>query len=121
MLQWRRAMRVLLTTIAAAATLIVTCSVADRPNATPLSDPSGFRAAIEDLTVIDKVQYFLGGKRYCFYRNGWHGPGWYVCGFNDIPGTGWGGPPGWRGWEVGGGADRVGGGGGSGGGSGPGG
>jgi len=33
---------------------------------------------------IDQVAvrvYVHEGQRYCFFFNGWHGPGWYRCGF----------------------------------------
>jgi hypothetical protein len=104
------------TTITAAAALMVACVGVNHPNSMPIGDPSSTRAAIDDLNIIDNVQYFLGGKRYCFYREGWNGPGWYVCGYNNRSGSGWGGPAGWRGWVVGGGGGSGGGGGGSGGG-----
>jgi hypothetical protein len=40
-----------------------------------------------------------GGSRYCFYPRGWHGPGWYRCGFAWRRGLGWGGGSGWQGWD----------------------
>ena len=94
----------LLAAIASAAALFVMCSVIDGPYARPLGDPSGIRAANEELSIIEKVQHYLGDTKYCSYRDGWKGPGWYVCGYNDRPGRGWGGPFGWQGWRVGGGA-----------------
>ncbi len=48
---------------------------------------------------IQDIQYFVyGGRRYCFYPDGWRGPGYYWCGYAWRPGIGWGGPLGWRGW-----------------------
>lgn len=44
------------------------------------------------------VQYSYGGRQYCFYPDGWRGPGFYWCGYNRRRGYGWGGPMGWRGW-----------------------
>jgi hypothetical protein len=34
-------------------------------------------------------------SRYCFYFNGWQGPGWYRCGFAWRRNLGWGGEYGW--------------------------
>ncbi|MDR3420304.1 MAG: hypothetical protein P4L80_03530, partial [Xanthobacteraceae bacterium] len=44
--------------------------------------------------------FLFGGRNYCWYDNGWNGPGWYWCGgYAYDYGTGWGGPEGWRGWR----------------------
>jgi hypothetical protein len=51
--------------------------------------------------------YVHEGARYCFYVDGWQGPGWYRCGYRWRQGLGWGGGYdwglgfGWRhhGWE----------------------
>ncbi len=53
-------------------------------------------------TGFTPVQYFLGGRQYCFYPGGWHGPGWYWCGYAYRRGFGWGGGAGWHGWRGGG-------------------
>ena len=45
--------------------------------------------------------YVHEGQRYCFYFNGWHGPGWYRCGFANRRGLGWGGVYGWNDWSYG--------------------
>ena len=48
---------------------------------------------------IEEAQlYVYGGRRYCFYPDGWRGPGYYWCGYAWRRGFGWGGPMGWRGW-----------------------
>jgi hypothetical protein len=49
------------------------------------------------------AQYFWGGRNYCWYDGGWHGPGYYWCGYAGRRGFGWGGGPGWHGWGHGGG------------------
>jgi hypothetical protein len=49
---------------------------------------------------IEKTQYYWGGQNYCWYPNGWRGPGWYWCGYAFTYGYGWGGGYGWRGWGV---------------------
>ena len=59
--------------------------------------------ATGDLNLIEKAQYIFGERNYCFYLNGWHGPGWYCCGYAFRSGFGWGGGDGWQGWHRGGG------------------
>lgn len=49
--------------------------------------------------------YVRDGARYCFYYDGWHGPGWYQCGYRWRQGLGWGGVYDWGigfGWHHGG-------------------
>jgi hypothetical protein len=50
--------------------------------------------------LLQNVQFFFGGRRYCWYWDGWHGPGWYWCGYAFRRGFGWGGPSGWHSWRV---------------------
>jgi hypothetical protein len=47
---------------------------------------------------IQYYPYLHGGRRYCWYDGGWHGPGWYWCGYRYRHGFGWGGGVGWLGW-----------------------
>jgi hypothetical protein len=47
---------------------------------------------------LEQAQYLWGGRNYCWYPGGWHGPGWYWCGYAWRRGWGWGGPYGWHGW-----------------------
>ncbi len=50
--------------------------------------------------MVQPVQFYVwGGRNYCWYYNGWHGPGWYWCGFRWRSGFGWGGGWGWHGWR----------------------
>jgi hypothetical protein len=93
-------MRKILLTVAAAIGLMTTGSAINQANAMPLGN--GVRDAADDLSVIDQVQYVWGGRRYCWYDDGWNGPGWYWCGRYLVPGLGWGGGVGWRGWGRGG-------------------
>jgi hypothetical protein len=58
---------------------------------------------------VEQAQFFFGGQNYCWYDNGWRGPGFYWCGYAWRRGFGWGGGVGWHGWH--GGPGRVGGGG----------
>jgi len=63
------------------------------------------RDAVNTVTssVVDNVDYLFEGHNYCWYYDGWHGPGWYYCGYSWRRGYGWGSPEwGWRGWAWGG-------------------
>ncbi len=75
--------------------------------ATAQAMPTGLSAKLNNaatsLSMIDKTQYFYGGRRYCWYNDGWQGPGWYWCGYAFRRGYGWGGGVGWHGWRGGGG------------------
>jgi len=44
------------------------------------------------------TDFVANGHPYCFYFDGWHGAGWYRCGFAQRTGLGWGGVYGWHGW-----------------------
>ena len=56
------------------------------------------------LLPVENAQFAWGGRQYCWYGNGWRGPGFYWCGYAWNSGLGWGGGYGWNGW--GGGAGR---------------
>jgi hypothetical protein len=97
---------------ALAAAFVAAGFATNRASAMPLSDPAGIRAALEDVSITAKVQYSWGGRNYCWYDDGWNGPGWYWCGQYLTRGIGWGGGVGWHGWRGGGarvGGARVGG------------
>src|SRR5215203_5659060 len=84
--------------LAAAATLSLTCSTSQ---AMPVT-AGAISDAIDETNLVEKTAvYIVQGHRYCFYFDGWHGPGWYRCGFAFRRGLGWGGVYGWRGWEYG--------------------
>ena len=52
--------------------------------------------------VVERTQYYsLDDQNYCWYDDGWQGPGWYWCGYESDVGAGWGGPYGWNGWGGG--------------------
>ncbi|WP_249780843.1 hypothetical protein [Bradyrhizobium sp. dw_78] len=51
---------------------------------------------------VEQTQFIFGGRNYCWYDDGWHGPGYYWCGYAMRRGFGWGGGEGWRGWHRGG-------------------
>jgi hypothetical protein len=51
---------------------------------------------------IQSAQYYsFDDENYCWYDEGWQGPGWYWCGYQWDDGFGWGGPYGWNGWGGG--------------------
>jgi hypothetical protein len=70
------------------------------------------KAALAHIDLVAQAQYSYEGKDYCWYDDGWNGPGWYVCGQYTVRGVGWGGGAGWHGWvHTGGGTVGRGGGG----------
>jgi hypothetical protein len=59
---------------------------------------SAFIAPLSDqLLPLEKAQFVLNGRNYCWYDDGWQGPGWYWCGYAYRTGYGWGGGYGWNG------------------------
>ena len=63
---------------------------------------TGLKPALDATDVIQKAAVFIvEGRRYCFYFDGWHGAGWYRCGFAYRRNFGWGGEYGWQGWSYG--------------------
>lgn len=56
-------------------------------------------ASIAVPTKADAQVFVYDGARYCFYFDGWHGAGWYRCGYRLRTGLGWGGEYGFRGWR----------------------
>jgi hypothetical protein len=53
----------------------------------------------QGLGLVEKTEWIFGGHRHCWYLDGWHGPGWYWCGYGHRRGRGWGGPEGYQGWR----------------------
>src|SRR5436853_3909627 len=77
-----------------------TCA-SGRAEALPLGAPDAMREATGQVDPIQNVQVFVWhGRRYCWYDDGWHGPGFYWCGYAWRSGIGWGGGVGWHGWRV---------------------
>src|ERR1700694_458594 len=89
-------------TLTAAVALIASGVLVDRLQAAPIAPSEGLRAALGRLDIVEKAQV-LGwdGRRYCWYDDGWQGPGFYWCGYAWRQGFGWGGGSGWDGWEDG--------------------
>jgi len=78
---------------------IAAAMMVNQSQAAVIRSPRGLRLEIDQLKVIETAQFFWGGRRYCWYYNGWRGPGWYQCGYHWRRGFGWGGPVGWHGWR----------------------
>ena len=89
-------MRQLTLAVAAGALLFATQANA---GSFPVNTMTGIETGLVD-TVAVRV-YVHEGRRYCFYFDGWHGPGWYRCGFAWRQGIGWGGVYGWNSWSYG--------------------
>ena len=89
-------MRPLMLAVAAGALLVATQANA---GSFPVNRLTGVDSGLVD-TVAVRV-YVHEGRRYCFYFDGWHGPGWYRCGFAWRRGFGWGGVYGWNDWSYG--------------------
>jgi hypothetical protein len=68
-------------------------------DATPLHKAA--IGATTDAGLIQQAQFVSGGRDYCFYPDGWRGPGFYWCGYRWRKGHGWGGGSGWHGWTPG--------------------
>jgi hypothetical protein len=84
-----------------AAAIILTSGVACRAAlAEPPSAAASVGGATKALDLVQKAQYFWDGNEYCWYDDGWNGPGWYVCNYGPwISGLWWGGPLGWHHWR----------------------
>src|SRR5262245_39691847 len=78
-----------------------TITAASLGSATALPMGGGLRAAVDDIDLTQQTAvYIVEGRRYCFYFEGWKGPGWYRCGYAWRRGLGWGGVYGWRNWNY---------------------
>ena len=89
-------------TLTATVALLAMATGANRLSAAPIAPPDGLQTALSNLDVIEKAQVFLWqGHRYCWYDDGWQGPGFYWCGYARRHGLGWGGGAGWHGWQQG--------------------
>jgi hypothetical protein len=93
----RFAITVAATTILIAGVPIMGASL----NAAPMVAPGAIRGAVDSLNSFERAQFIWLGHNYCWYDDGWDGPGWYWCGQYLTPGIGWGGGYGWHGWRGG--------------------
>ena len=53
------------------------------------------------ILPVEQAQFFFLGHNFCWYDDGWQGPGWYWCGYAWNNGYGWGGGEGWHSWNHG--------------------
>ena len=89
-------MRALTLAVAAGALLVATQANA---GSFPVNKLTGAETGLVDTVAVQV--YVHEGRRYCFYFEGWQGPGWYRCGFAWRRGLGWGGVYGWNSWSYG--------------------
>ena len=66
-----------------------------------MSAPAAIRTAADSFKMTENVQFFWSGHNYCWYDDGWNGPGWYWCDMYLQSGIGWGGGYGWHHWRGG--------------------
>ncbi len=93
----RFAVTIAVTTIFIAGAPIVGASV----GAAPMVAPRAIRDAADSLNMVERAQFIWLGHNYCWYDDGWNGPGWYWCGQYLTSGIGWGGGYGWHHWRGG--------------------
>jgi hypothetical protein len=86
--------------VAAGALVLGGALAAGRAQAAVQDGPSALGVASENGALAEQVQFRWGGYNYCWYDDGWRGPGWYWCGYAYRAGFGWGGPVGWNNWRV---------------------
>jgi hypothetical protein len=86
-------------TVTTAIALVGSAALMGNSQAAPIASLNSIRAAAAGLSLTEDAQFFFGGYDYCWYWDGWHGPGWYVCDYGSwVSGSWWGGPRGWHGW-----------------------
>ncbi|WP_156898288.1 hypothetical protein [Methylocapsa acidiphila] len=87
------------TTAAALIVAAAAAGVSGSAEAGPMQ--SARLGAATDAALFHQAQFVWGGRDYCFYSDGWRGPGFYWCGYRWRRGHGWGGGSGWHGWTPG--------------------
>jgi hypothetical protein len=80
-------------------TVLLAGMMGENAQAAAAANVRNLQPAINDIGLVENVQYIYGGRRHCWYEGGWHGPGWYWCGYAWRRGFGWGGERGWQGWD----------------------
>ena len=89
-------------TIVAATVFIAGASIMGASvGAAPMVAPGAIRGAADSLNMVERAQFIWLGHNYCWYDDGWNGPGWYWCGQYLTSGIGWGGGYGWHHWRGG--------------------
>jgi len=79
----------------------LTLSVGSLVAGPALAWPAGGLADTPIASDVQQAQFIFGGRQYCWYDDGWRGPGFYWCGYSWRRGYGWGGGYGWHGWRGG--------------------
>jgi hypothetical protein len=92
-------MRRFAVTIAASTVFVTGASIMGA--AARMVAPEATRAAADSVNVVENVQFVWLDHNYCWYDDGWNGPGWYWCNQYLVSGVGWGGGYGWHGWRGG--------------------
>jgi hypothetical protein len=75
--------RLVFTMGTAAAIFMGGAMISDRTSASPLGVP-GAKGALEGIDLAQNAQ-----ANWCFYVDGWNGPGFYICGQHRRRGFGW--------------------------------
>jgi hypothetical protein len=91
-------MQKLIVSVLAATSLLGVSATNAAPAAPPAHLISGVYKSGEGLPLTP-AQYFYAGRNFCWYTDGWDGPGFYWCGYAWRSGLGWGGAAGWNGWR----------------------
>ena len=95
-------MRRFIVTIAAAIVFVAGAPIMGASvGAAPFVAPGAIRAATDSVNMVERVQFIWRDHNYCWYDDGWQGPGGYWCGYALRSGYGWGGGYGWHGWRGG--------------------
>jgi hypothetical protein len=95
-------MRRFAVTIATATVFVASASIMGASvGAAPMVAPGSIRGMADSLNVVERAQFIWLGHNYCWYDDGWNGPGWYWCGQYLTSGIGWGGGYGWHHWHGG--------------------
>ena len=95
-------MRRFVVTVAAATVFLAGAPIMGASlSAAPMVAPGAIRGAADSLNVVERAQFIWLGHNYCWYDDGWNGPGWYWCGQYLTSGIGWGGGYGWHHWHGG--------------------
>ena len=90
-------LRSLVVALAATAAVVI----GGNARAASMSAPAAMRTAADSLKITENVQFFWSGHNYCWYDDGWNGPGWYWCDMYLQSGIGWGGGYGGHHWRGG--------------------
>jgi hypothetical protein len=86
----------------ASAAILAAGLFAGAATAAPIPSQGSLGDVVKAQDSVELAQFVFGGRNYCWYGDGWQGPGYYWCGYAWRRGFGWGGGAGWHGWGAGG-------------------